>query len=137
MSSRLKEILEQKEREVARILPRAELLRAAALERNDFRGFGAAIDRGPDALGLIAEVKKASPSVGVITENFDPVQIAKTYESAGAHANRLLIDVRSGDVCVVFNSLVCAQALRALVAALPRDAASTPGEACTRNSCTP
>jgi indole-3-glycerol phosphate synthase len=92
MSSRLKEILEQKEREVARILPRAELLRAAALERSDFRGFGAAIDRGPDALGLIAEVKKASPSVGLIAENFDPVQIAKTYESAGAHAVSVLTD---------------------------------------------
>ena len=92
MSSRLQQILDQKEREVAKILPRAELLRAAALERNDFRGFGAAIDRGADALGLIAEVKKASPSVGVITENFDPVQIAKTYESAGAHAVSVLTD---------------------------------------------
>ena len=38
--------------------------RAGALLRNDFRGFCEAIDRGPDALGLIAEVKKASPSAG-------------------------------------------------------------------------
>ena len=54
--------------------------------------FKGAIDRGPEALGLIAEVKKASPSVGVITENFDPVAIAKVYEEAGAHAISVLTD---------------------------------------------
>jgi indole-3-glycerol phosphate synthase len=62
------------------------------LQRNDFRGFREAIDRGPDALGLIAEVKKASPSAGVIAESFDPAQIAKTYESAGANAISVLTD---------------------------------------------
>lgn len=90
--SRLKEILDHKQTEIAKILPRMELLRAAALQRNDFRGFGAAIDRGPEALGLIAEVKKASPSVGVITNDFDPVKIARVYEDAGAHAISVLTD---------------------------------------------
>jgi indole-3-glycerol phosphate synthase len=90
--SRLLEIIEEKRREVARLLPRAELLRAAALQRNDFRGFASAVDRGPDALGLIAEVKKASPSAGVIATDFDPVAIAKTYEAAGAHAVSVLTD---------------------------------------------
>src|SRR5438105_534836 len=94
MTDRLRQILEHKRTEIAKLLARAEHLRAAALQRNDFRGFGAAIDRGPDALGLIAEVKKASPSVGTIAENFDPVQIAKTYESAGAHAVSVLTDER-------------------------------------------
>jgi indole-3-glycerol phosphate synthase len=89
---RLQQILEAKRREITRMLHRSELLRAGALERNDFRSFQAAIDRGPDALGLIAEVKKASPSAGVIAENFDPVQIAKTYESAGANAISVLTD---------------------------------------------
>src|ERR1700733_2076934 len=79
MSNRLQEILDQKQKEIARILPRMGHLSAAALQRNDFRGFGAAIDRGPDALGLIAEVKKASPSAGTITETFDPVAIAQMY----------------------------------------------------------
>lgn len=91
---RLQEILETKRREIAQILPRAELLRAAALQRNDFRSFRAAIDRGPETLGLIAEVKKASPSAGVIAQGFDPVQIAEAYESAGAHAVSVLTDER-------------------------------------------
>lgn len=92
MSDRLQKILDVKKREIARLLPRAEHLRAAALLRNDFRGFAAALDQGPDRLGLIAEVKKASPSAGVIAAEFDPVQIARTYESAGAHAVSVLTD---------------------------------------------
>jgi indole-3-glycerol phosphate synthase len=89
---RLQQILDVKRGEIAKIKHREEMLRAGALQRNDFRGFRAAIDRGPDALGLIAEVKKASPSAGVIAETFDPVQIAKTYESAGANAISVLTD---------------------------------------------
>lgn len=90
--NRLTPILEQKQREVAKLLPRAEHLRSAALLRNDFRGFAAALDRGPDALGLIAEVKKASPSAGIIASGFDPVRIAQQYEAAGAHAVSVLTD---------------------------------------------
>ena len=93
-SSRLQQILDVKETEIRKLLPRAEMLRAEALLRNDFRGFASAIDRGPDALGLIAEVKKASPSAGAIVESFDPVAIAQTYEAAGAHAVSVLTDER-------------------------------------------
>ncbi len=89
---RLKSILEVKQQEVARLLPRAAHLRAAALARNDFRGFAAALDRGPEALGLIAEVKKASPSAGVIAPDFDPVAVARAYEAAGAHCLSVLTD---------------------------------------------
>ena len=89
---RLTPILEQKQREIAKLLPKVEHLRHAALLRNDFRGFAAAVDRGSEALGLIAEVKKASPSAGVIAADFDPVRIAKEYEDAGAHAISVLTD---------------------------------------------
>ncbi|MDB6148893.1 MAG: Indole-3-glycerol phosphate synthase [Chthoniobacter sp.] len=91
-ANRLTQILEVKQREVARILPRLELLRAAALQRNDLRPFAAALDRGPEALGLIAEVKKASPSAGVIAVDFDPLAIARQYEAAGAHCVSVLTD---------------------------------------------
>ncbi len=90
--NRLQQILDVKKAEIARLLPRTELLRAAALQRNDFRPFAAALDRGPDALGLIAEVKKASPSAGVIAADFDPLAIAAQYEAAGAHAISVLTD---------------------------------------------
>jgi indole-3-glycerol phosphate synthase len=92
VSNRLQQILDVKQTEIARLLPRTEHLRAAALQRNDFRPFGLAVDRGPEALGLIAEVKKASPSAGVIAEDFDPVAIARKYEEAGAHAVSVLTD---------------------------------------------
>lgn len=90
--NRLQTILDQKRLEIARILPRLPHLRAAALLRNDYRGFAAALDRGPEALGLIAEVKKASPSAGVIAEAFDPVAQARAYEAGGAHAISVLTD---------------------------------------------
>jgi len=91
-ANRLQQILDVKAREVARILPRAELLRAAALERDDIRPFALALDRGDAALGLIAEVKKASPSAGVIAADFDAVTIAERYEAAGAHCISVLTD---------------------------------------------
>jgi indole-3-glycerol phosphate synthase len=98
LPDRLKRIIDVKHEELARLLPRAQHLRAAAVQRDEFRGFAAALDRGRDdenfplALGLIAEVKKASPSVGVIDPNFDYMGIAKAYEEAGAHCLSILTD---------------------------------------------
>ena len=91
-ADRLKQILDVKAQEVARILPKSDLLRATALAREDFRGFAARLDHGPDRLGLIAEVKKASPSAGVIAKDFDPIAIARLYEAAGADCVSVLTD---------------------------------------------
>ena len=89
-------IVDQKQREVAALPERsiaAGDLRHAMLERDERRDFVAAL-RKPRCgrTALIAEVKKASPSAGVICPDFDPVQIAKEYEVAGASCLSVLTD---------------------------------------------
>ncbi|MAG92734.1 MAG: indole-3-glycerol-phosphate synthase [Planctomycetaceae bacterium] len=69
----------------------AEELRALLSAAPPVRDFVAAL-RAAQGIGLIAEVKKASPSAGVIREDFDPVKIAHTYESAGAACISCLTD---------------------------------------------
>ena len=91
---RLEEILRAKRDEIEALRPRRDELHRAALLRNDFRGFAAALQPGEGKLALIAEVKKASPSAGVIVESFDPVAIAKNYARAGVEAISVLTDQR-------------------------------------------
>ncbi|MCB1209365.1 MAG: indole-3-glycerol phosphate synthase TrpC [Verrucomicrobiales bacterium] len=90
--NKLDEIIAHKRTEIERIIPLAAKLRAAAAGRNDVRGFGDALIANPERLGMIAEVKRASPSAGTIAADFDPVTIARTYEKAGASAISVLTD---------------------------------------------
>jgi indole-3-glycerol phosphate synthase len=89
-------IVEQKKREVALLPARliaAGDLRDALLERDDQRDFLAALRQPRHGnIALIAEVKKASPSAGVICQDFDPVRLAKEYEAAGASCLSVLTD---------------------------------------------
>jgi indole-3-glycerol phosphate synthase len=92
----LDKIVEEKKREVAKLPARliaAGDLRDAMLEHGERRDFPAALRRpGRGGMALIAEVKKASPSAGVICEDFDPVRIAREYEAAGAGCLSVLTD---------------------------------------------
>jgi indole-3-glycerol phosphate synthase len=92
----LDKIVEQKIIEIAKLPARiiaAGDLRDAMLEHGERRDFVAAL-KNPryGSIGLIAEVKKASPSAGVICQDFDPVRIAKEYEAAGASCLSVLTD---------------------------------------------
>lgn len=91
----LDKILETKRKEVAELHKRFDLaqLKAAAHDAPPARNFFAAVTGKPNGrVNLIAEVKKASPSAGVIRADFDPVAIAKQYEAGGAAAISVLTD---------------------------------------------
>lgn len=98
MSNILDEILAVKAEQIKaarQLRSESELLREAQA-RQDLRGFAAAIEdkiaSGKPA--VIAEIKKASPSKGVIREDFQPAQIAASYAAGGATCLSVLTDVK-------------------------------------------
>lgn len=95
MSDTLARIVRDKQRHVAktrRNLPEGKLLDAAR-SAPPVRGFRAALDRAATkGYGLIAEIKKASPSRGLIRADFDPPDLARAYAAGGATCLSVLTD---------------------------------------------
>lgn len=90
----LEKIVWHKEIEVARLREKTPLadLQRQVLTQSPALDFAGALRNGRTKPAVIAEVKKASPSKGVIREDFEPVAIATSYESGGATCLSVLTD---------------------------------------------
>jgi indole-3-glycerol phosphate synthase len=93
----LKRIFDRKEEEVAerRRIRSLSDVQSAAAEALPSRGFRHALTAkvASGSAAVIAEVKKASPSKGIIREQFDPAEIATQYEAGGATCLSVLTDI--------------------------------------------
>ncbi len=96
MSDILNKIIATKHDEIAALMRAKPLsaVRAEAEANHDVRDFALAIEAkiAAGSSAVIAEVKKASPSKGVLRENFVPAEIAKSYEAGGAACLSVLTD---------------------------------------------
>lgn len=96
MNDLLERIIHDKREETAerkRRLPICEI-EPALLDQSPPRGFLNALQNSPHPVALIAEIKRASPSKGVFTDDFRPADIARRYEQAGADCLSVLTDER-------------------------------------------
>ena len=112
----LENILARKVQEVAERSARvslAELERLAA-QADPVRGFASALlaQARKKQPAVIAEIKKASPSKGVIREHFVPAEIAKSYQAGGATCLSVLTDIdyfQGADFAADDGAVVCRQ----------------------------
>jgi indole-3-glycerol phosphate synthase len=92
----LKKIIARKHQEIAQCIKTMPLARVIEQSKNasKTRGFYQALKTKVDAKqnAVIAEIKKASPSKGVLRKDFDPKEIAKSYELGGATCLSILTD---------------------------------------------
>ncbi|MDZ8107262.1 MAG: indole-3-glycerol phosphate synthase TrpC [Nostoc sp. DedQUE12a] len=90
----LEEIVLHKKQEVARMQEEFSLafLEQQLIVAPSVRNFLSALQENPKVPSLIAEVKKASPSRGIIRADFDPIAIAQAYERGGAACLSVLTD---------------------------------------------
>src|SRR3954466_15015842 len=89
----LDEIVVSKKQEVATARRRMPLeeMEVQAASAPPVRDFRAAL-AGPGPIQLIAEIKKASPSAGLLRADFDPIAVARTYQAHGAACLSVLTD---------------------------------------------
>ncbi|MFN4358739.1 indole-3-glycerol phosphate synthase TrpC [Sphingopyxis alaskensis] len=92
--NKLTQILATKATEVAERRALRSLADLDAIDAGPVRGFAAAVQAKIDAggYGLIAEIKKASPSKGLIRKNFNPADHARAYAAGGAACLSVLTD---------------------------------------------
>ena len=92
----LKRIVARKREEIDESMSRVSIKRMIELTKfsDNARGFYNALATKTNNRqnGIIAEIKKASPSKGLLCDNFDPVEIAKSYENGGATCLSVLTD---------------------------------------------